>query len=126
MPPDQPDVLLRKARQDELVLERLLVDTEVDDDTLGFHAQQAIEKLLKAALAIRHVAFPRTHDLGTLIDLLAKAGIRLPEDLAGVDRLTPFGTTFRYDEPLPRSVEARRQWLDWVRSLRAIVTAIDR
>ena len=54
MPPDHPDVLLRKAFQDELVLERLLADPDVDDDTLG-HAQQAIEKLLKAALAIRQV-----------------------------------------------------------------------
>ncbi|MCX7412106.1 MAG: HEPN domain-containing protein [Planctomycetia bacterium] len=53
MPPDQHDVLLRKARQDELVLERLLGDSDVDDDTLGFHAQQAAEKLLKAALAAR-------------------------------------------------------------------------
>jgi hypothetical protein len=55
MPPDHPDVLLRKAFQDELVLERLLADPDVDDDTLGFYAQQAIEKLLKAALAIRQV-----------------------------------------------------------------------
>jgi hypothetical protein len=44
MPPDRHDVLLRKAKQDELVLERLLDDCDVDDDTLGFHAQQAAEK----------------------------------------------------------------------------------
>jgi HEPN domain-containing protein len=126
MPPDQPDVLLRKASQDELVLERLLTDRDLDDDTLGFHAQQAVEKLLKAALAIRRVGYPRTHDLGTLIDLLAQSGMSLPEDLAGIDRLTPFGTTFRYDEPLPQSDETRRQWLGWIRSLRAIVTAMGR
>ena len=29
-------------------MERLLGDRDVDDDTLGFHAQQAAEKLLKA------------------------------------------------------------------------------
>ena len=51
MPPDQPSMLLRKAMQDELVLERLVNDQDVDDDTRGFHAQQAAEKLLKAALA---------------------------------------------------------------------------
>ena len=39
MLPDRPVMLLRKAGQDELVLERLLGDREVDDDTLGFHAQ---------------------------------------------------------------------------------------
>jgi len=55
MLPDRHDVLIRKARQDELVLERLLGDCDVDDDTLGFHAQQAAEKLLKAALAVRAI-----------------------------------------------------------------------
>jgi hypothetical protein len=30
MPPDRHDVLLRKAKQDELVLERLLDDCDVD------------------------------------------------------------------------------------------------
>ena len=49
MPLDRQDVLLRKAKQDELVLERLLDDRDVDDDTLGFHERQAAEKLLKAA-----------------------------------------------------------------------------
>lgn len=53
MPPDRHDVLLRKARQDELVLERLPGDSDVDDDTLGLHAQQAAEKLVKASLAAR-------------------------------------------------------------------------
>ena len=72
MPPDRPEVLLRKARQDELVLERLLDDQEVDDDTLGFHAQQAVEKLLKAVLASRGVEYPRTHNLRVLVELLGK------------------------------------------------------
>jgi hypothetical protein len=46
-PPDRPEVLLHKARQDELCVERLLGARDVDDDTLGFHAQQAAENLLK-------------------------------------------------------------------------------
>jgi len=91
-PPDRPEVLLHKARQDELVVERLLGDRDVDDDTLGFHAQQAAEKLLKAVLTSRNVDYPRTHNLGVLIELLASNGIELPAELADIDRLTPFGT----------------------------------
>ena len=53
MRPDRATVLFRKAAQDELVLERLLTDADVDDDTLGFHAQQAAEKRLKALLLSR-------------------------------------------------------------------------
>jgi HEPN domain-containing protein len=49
---DQALQLLRKAGQDKVVLERLINDPEINDDTLGFHAQQAAEKLLKALLAL--------------------------------------------------------------------------
>ena len=121
MPPDRHDVLLRKARQDELVLERLLGDSDVDDDTLGFHAQQAAEKLLKAALVARAMDYPRTHNLGTLIELLGNAGVALPADLADLDRLTPFGTVFRYDEILPKAGKDRSLWLGWIQALRIFV-----
>ena len=126
MPSDNPDVLIRKAKQDELVLERLLLDRDVDDDTLGFHAQQSVEKLLKAAMAIRGLDYPRTHDLGTLIDMLAKGGATLPEALADLDLLTPFGTIVRYDEVVQQVGRDRQQWLEWIRSLRSLVTAMKR
>ena len=121
MPPDRHGVLLRKARQDELVLERLLSYRDVDDDTLGFHAQQAAEKLLKAALAVRGLDYPRTHNLGALVELLSKARVTLPEGLADIYRLTPFGTVFRYDEVLPQAGQDRSQWLGWIQALRAFV-----
>lgn len=56
--PDRAAILRRKARQDELILERLLGDADVDDETLGFHAQQAAEKLLKALSALWESTFP--------------------------------------------------------------------
>ena len=121
MPPDRPEILLRKARQDELVLERLLGDRDVDDDTLGFHAQQAAEKMLKAVLAARSVDYPKTHNLRVLIELLANDGIHLPGNLSEIARLTQFGTTFRYDTLLSTAHCDRATWLEWIRSLRAFV-----
>lgn len=121
MPPDRPEVLLRKARQDELVLERLLDDREVDDDTLGFHAQQAAEKMLKAVLASRGVDYPKTHNLRVLIELLAQGGVQLPEGLSEITRLTQFGTTLRYDTFLATTGDERAKWLEWIRSLRAFI-----
>lgn len=123
MQSDAVEILLRKAKQDEIVLQRLLRDREVDDDTLGFHAQQAAEKLLKAALAARELEFPRTHNLGTLIDLLATAGVALPVELSEIDRLTPFGTVFRYDQVFSDEGQDRSLWLAWIRSLRSFVEA---
>jgi HEPN domain-containing protein len=125
-PPDRPEVLFHKARQDELVVERLLGDRDVDDDTLGFHAQQAAEKLLKAVLTSRNVDYPRTHNLGVLVELLASNGIELPAELADIDRLTPFGTVFRYDEVSPEAGRDRALWLAWVRALREFAQSLIR
>jgi hypothetical protein len=40
---DQARLLQRKAAQDLAVLDRLLDDPAIDDETLGYHAQQAAE-----------------------------------------------------------------------------------
>lgn len=119
--PDRATTLIRKASQDELVLERLLADSDVDDDTLGFHAQQAAEKLLKALLCVRGVDYPRTHSLGVLVELLGTAGETLPGVVGDLNRLPPFGTTFRYDEGFSGASFDRSEWLTTIRTLREFV-----
>jgi len=119
--PDRATTLFRKASQDELVLERLVTDSDVDDDTLGFHAQQAAEKLLKALLCARGVDYPRTHSLGVLVELLGTAGETLPGVVGDLNRLTPFGTTFRYDEGFSGASSDRSEWLTTIRTLREFV-----
>ena len=80
-----------------MALEKLLDDRDIEDDRVGFHAKQAAEKMLAALFAARGVDYPKTHNLRVLIELTSGQGIRLPEKLAEIDRLTQFGTTFRYD-----------------------------
>lgn len=104
-----------------MALEKLLDDRDIEDDLLGFHAQQAAEKMLKALLAARGVDYPKTHNLRVLIELLSGEGIRLPEKLADIDRLTQFGTTFRYDSISIADGRNRAIWLGWIRALRAFV-----
>ncbi len=45
---EQFKLLLRKALQDQAILEILVDDYTISNDAVGFHAQQAAEKLLKA------------------------------------------------------------------------------
>lgn len=122
MPPSEhAELLLRKARQNEFALEKLMSDPASPDEILGFHAQQAVEKTLKAVLASHDVRYPFMHDLKTLVDMLGKSMISYPQQLEEVRLLTPFATVFRY-EYLP--VEPRRpldrSWaLDCVRQVRA-------
>lgn len=89
--------LLEKAAQDEFVMDKLLADPASPEEAIGFHAQQAAEKLLKAVLANAGIAYPVTHRLAELIDLINDAGLSFPEHLNDIRLLTPFAVEFRYD-----------------------------
>jgi len=102
----------------------VLCSTRVTEEVFGFHCQQAVEKLLKALLTVVGVSFGRTHDLGHLMDLLGDAGHVIPEEASDLDRLTPYGTVFRYEDQ-PEDVDVRRQeTLGAIRRLRAHVETV--
>jgi hypothetical protein len=100
-------LLQRKAAGDEAALGALSREAAVPDEILGFHAQQAVEKLLKAALASLDRDFPRTHDLGILTALLEDAGRPLPEPLGLAEELTLWAVEFRYESSLDRALDRR-------------------
>lgn len=122
---DLADVLLRKSSQDEVAVRELLSNQEVADEIVGFHAQQAVEKALKAVLGQRGVRYPRTHDLTRLIELLQESGLESPEWLADADRLTRYAVVRRYEElagieePLDRegTLELVRRVRAWAEQL---------
>ena len=118
---DQAQLLQRKAAQDLAVLRKLINDPTINTETRGFHAQQAAEKLVKALLALGGHDYPRTHDLGLLLDLLAAVDLRIPEALLTVENLTPFATVFRYDDlPLEATID-RQEWLPLLLALEEFV-----
>jgi HEPN domain-containing protein len=94
---EQARLLFAKGCQDQALVDEVLMSTQVDNEIIGFHCQQAAEKFLKAVLSKVGVSFHRTHNLRQLMDLLADAGCAVPNNLDDLDALTPFGTTFRYD-----------------------------
>ena len=89
---------LRKAAQDEALLDAIVASEQVSDEIFGFHCQQAAEKLLKAILSDLGLRFRKTHEIGALGDLLKEAGYPLPEELSSLDALTPFGVFYRYED----------------------------
>jgi HEPN domain-containing protein len=109
---DLAEQLLRRAADDEAAAQAMLSLEPVTDAIVGFHAQQAVEKSLKAVLAARDVDFPFVHDIGGLVDLCKEAGTSLPDELDGADRLTPYATGLRYDDDQP-SIVARETALSW-------------
>ena len=101
---------LRLADRDIKAFEVLSNDPEVHLSVACFHAQQAIEKSLKAALFAHEIEFGRTHDLVKLTQLLRSRGIVVPVSDSQLRKLNPFAVTFRYDEAdietLPREEAA--------------------
>jgi HEPN domain-containing protein len=61
---------IRKADGDWATAQRELIATPPNFDAVCFHAQQCAEKYLKAVLQEHSLAFPKTHDLEALINLL--------------------------------------------------------
>jgi HEPN domain-containing protein len=62
---------LEKAEHDWMAAEHAMELAEEGlTDIVCFHCQQCAEKYLKAFLLCRAVAFPRTHDLRLLLDLV--------------------------------------------------------
>jgi HEPN domain-containing protein len=90
-------LLVRKAEGDESILDRLLDDHDVADDVLGFHVQQAVEKRLKAVLALNEVEYEHTHSVSYLTALIEKHGIDLPGCREEIEGLTPWAVAARYD-----------------------------
>lgn len=60
---DLARVLARKAEGDAKAMRRLASDPEIDDEPVGFHAQQAIEKWLKAVMAFHELEGMRYDEL---------------------------------------------------------------
>jgi HEPN domain-containing protein len=118
---DLAHLLLRKANADLAVTRTLAADADPHDEAIGFHAQQAVEKALKAVLAFSEVPSPRTHDLTYLVELLDAHGIDVPTTIAEPEWLSPWAVTTRYDDlddPLDRhaAIEAADSAIKWAQA----------
>lgn len=61
---------VEKAEGDVRTANREMASGDPNCDAACFHAQQCAEKYLKARLVEAHLAFPKTHDLETLLRLV--------------------------------------------------------
>ncbi|MHC4799103.1 MAG: HEPN domain-containing protein [Planctomycetota bacterium] len=118
---EQARLFLQKAVSDEALLDEVLTSQQVNDEIIGFHCQQAAEKILKALLSHLGIDFPRTHNLRYLMDLLADAGHPVPSEINDLDNLTPFGTLFRYEDIPSQTKLDREKARNMIRTLRTHV-----
>jgi HEPN domain-containing protein len=97
---------LRHAEEDLLVARELMERERLSYDPVGFHAQQAAEKFLKALLTRYGVAFPKTHSIFILLQLAGPVFPDLLDRLHTAHTLTPYGVEIRYPTEVPRLTRA--------------------
>ncbi|MGB8492235.1 MAG: HEPN domain-containing protein [Bacteroidales bacterium] len=97
---------LFRAKEDIAVIDSLFnLDPVLYASTICFHAQQAVEKFLKAFLVYNNIDFPRTHDNDFLLLECQKIDPKSFElDLGS---MSDFGVNIRYPDDfyIPDTVE---------------------
>jgi HEPN domain-containing protein len=75
------EILLLAAERDQQAFDKLADDPNLHDSLAGFHAQQAVEKALKAVLAHAAVRFRRTHGILEQLEQTREDLLALSDDI---------------------------------------------
>ena len=96
----------------------LKMGADCPTDTVCFHAQQCVEKYLKAFLVLKGKDFPRTHDISELTALLP-GGLKVVLAVEDERRLTSYATMVRYPgSSTPILLSEARSAVDTARRVR--------
>lgn len=91
---------LAKAKNDLLNVDNNLNSENIPYDTVCFHCQQAVEKILKAYLIGKGQAYPLTHDLLTILEKLLPFNAEAEKLRDGLAILMPYAVEIRYPDDL--------------------------
>ena len=116
--PGSPADWIRHAKAD-LALAQVPLPEASFYELLCFHAQQAAEKSIKAVLIHRGIAFPKTHILERLVDMLPKDVFKIRE-LSQVANLSVYATVLRYPGDVSEPVN-EEEYLKAVTLAQAVV-----
>jgi HEPN domain-containing protein len=87
---------LKRARSDLQLGRVALRSRGVLPEDACFHAQQCAEKSLKALLLQQNIAFPKTHAIEVLLDLLKTRGMDIPNGVDEAFELSEYAVQTRY------------------------------
>ena len=114
---------IERAEEDMRNAEHTLtLETDCPFGTICFHAEQCVEKYLKAFLVSQSIDFPKTHNIPELLALVPDS-VRPTLSAEEQEQLTDYATVFRYPgdwEPITRedaedAVEVARKVRESVR-----------
>lgn len=114
---------LLKAESDLRTAQILIKDENPPTDSICFHAQQAVEKLLKAYLTYLDIKAPKTHDIATLLELCLSVDEKFKElDQEKLEELTFYAVEIRYPDAFYQpSIEEAREALKQAINLKKFI-----
>lgn len=89
---------LKKADHDLITARQTLALPDRPTDTPCFHAQQAVEKALKALLTARQITFPKIHDLVRLLDIITPMFPAMESYREAFSELSEYSVEIRYPD----------------------------
>ncbi|MCI5150284.1 MAG: HEPN domain-containing protein [Candidatus Electrothrix sp. MAN1_4] len=113
---------LDRAKDDLAVIEEIIDNESLTNMSIFLHAQQAVEKTLKAVIEEYEIAFVRTHKLEFLLEK-TKEHLNFPVDIQSIRRLDEVYTEARYPSDLgllpygKPSAEDAQTMLEFARNL---------
>lgn len=96
--------LLKAGERDRISFQLLQQTGRAPHETLGFLAQQACEKFIKAMMVLNSISVVRTHDLEYLVELAQAGGLIVPIPVHLLRQLNPYAVAFRYES-------SEQEWL---------------
>jgi len=112
---------LRKAESDRVAMEASLGAGAYD--AACFHAQQGVEKLLKAFVIHSGLPLIHTHNLEKLLEQCASVEPAFRSLADVVAPLTPYAVEVRYDDDFWPSPQVAREACEVARQIREVVSA---
>jgi HEPN domain-containing protein len=115
--------MLKMAQKDLSAVENMKNSAAFADEIFGFHAQQAVEKSLKAWMSALGIVYPKIHDLEELLAILSENGKDTTPYLGLVD-LNDFAVQFRYEAFADFENELNRE--STIQQVTDLITAAER
>ncbi|MFH1434722.1 MAG: HEPN domain-containing protein [Pseudomonadota bacterium] len=109
-----------KAEGDFVTARREMQAEPPNYDAVVFHAQQCVEKYLKARLVEEGIDFPKTHDLTAILNMLLAKEPAWDHLQPALDALTSIGVEVRYPGTFADADDSREA-LQTAQSVRDLV-----
>ncbi|PWR70019.1 HEPN domain-containing protein [Methanospirillum lacunae] len=119
MSAEEESAALIRLGHDDLIAAKILFEKDGPSSIICFHAQQTVEKGLKAVLIRKGTPIRKIHDLVELTELIQDLSLTLPVDGDMVALLNLYAVKARYDDTITdtlspeEAIEIAKKVIEW-------------